>query len=85
MCICEDWEKNPSPYLCAENVGLNHGEEIVNTLSVHKSRDYLHGKTRKRNSYFLFVFHNGSRYFYVNKIVEKIVIVGNEIVQKIYR
>ena len=38
-------------------------------------------KTQKRNPYFLFVFHRASRYFYVNKFFEKIVIVGNEIVQ----
>ena len=73
--------KNPSPYFYAENVGLKHSKEVVNTLSVHKSRDYLYRKTQKRNPYFLFVFHRGSRYFYVNKFFGKIVIVGNEIVQ----
>lgn len=74
-------EKNPSPYLYAENVELKCSKEVVDTLSVHKSRDYLCRKTQKRNPYFLFVFHRGSRYFYVNKFFEKIVIVSNEIVQ----
>ena len=73
--------KNPSPYLYAENVGLICSKEVVDTLSVHKSRDYLHMKTQKRNPYFLFIFHKGSRYFCVNRFFEKIVIVGNEIVQ----
>lgn len=50
-------------------------------LSVYKSRDYEYRKIQKVNPYFLFVFHIGSRYFYVNKFFEKIVIVGNEIVQ----
>lgn len=81
MRIYEDWEKNPSPYLYAGNIGSKCSKEVVDTLSVHKSRDYLHRKTQKRNPYFLYASHMGSRYFYVNKIFEKIVIVGNEIVQ----
>lgn len=81
MRIYEDWAKNPSPYLYAGNIGLKCSKEVVDTLSVHKSRDYKYRKIQKVNPYFLFVFHIGSRYFCVNKIFEKIVIVGNEIVQ----
>ena len=68
--------KNPSPYLYAENVGLKCSKEVVDTLSLHKSRDYLYRKTQKRNLYFLFIFHRGSRYFYAKRFFEKIVIVG---------
>lgn len=50
-------------------------------LSVYKSRDYEYRKIQKANPYFLFVFHIGSRYFCVNKIFEKIVIVGTWKVQ----
>ena len=63
------------------NIQLNHSKIVGNIASKHKSRDYLFGKLEKESLFFLFVFHESSRYFCMNKFFEKIVIVGNEIAQ----
>lgn len=48
--------KNPSPYLYAGNIGLKCNKEVVDTLSVHKSRDYLYRKTQKKKFLFFIYF-----------------------------